>query len=330
MALATGKLPPALLERCLRWRGAPDRRVLVGPRCGEDAAVVALGRQRLVLKSDPVTFTARRVGWYAVHVNANDVATMGARPCWFQPTVLLPPGTAAATVRAIFRDIHQTCRGLGIAVTGGHTEVTDAVTRAVVAGDMQGLIEGRRLITSAGARPGNVILLTKAAGLEGTAILAEERALRAHVPARLLRAARRLCHRPGISVVADARIAARHGATAMHDPTEGGVRAALHEIAHAAGVGIVVDLDQVPVLPETEAVCRHFRIDPVGLLGSGALLVTAPPTRAHSLLAAWRQAGIVGRAIGTVARGRGVIALRRGRRATFPWKPRDEILTALG
>jgi hydrogenase maturation factor len=331
MPLPAGKLPPALLERCLRWRGARDRRVLVGPRCGEDAAVVALGRRRLVLKSDPVTFTARRIGWYAVHVNANDVATMGARPSWFQPTVLLPPGTRAQAVLTIFRDIHATCRLLGIAVTGGHTEVTDAVLRPVVAGDMQGLLVGSRVVTSAGARPGDVVLLSKAAGLEGTAILAEERAraLAARVPRRILRAARALRDRPGISVVADATIAARLGATAMHDPTEGGVRAALHEIAYAAGVRLRVDVERVAVLPPTAVLCRHFGIDPLGLLGSGALVVTVPPTRAGAVLRAWRRAGIAGQAIGAVVRGRGVVAARNGRRTAFPWTTRDEIITAL-
>jgi hydrogenase maturation factor len=172
--LSAGKLPPRLLARLLRWRGASDRRVLVGPGCGVDAAVIAVGSHRLILKSDPVTFTALRVGWYAVHVNANDVAVMGGRPAWFQPTILVPPGTRASSVTAIARDIDAACRVLGVAVTGGHTEVTDAVTRPVVAGDMQGLLLAPRVVTSTGARPGDLLLLTKAAGIEGTAVLAQE------------------------------------------------------------------------------------------------------------------------------------------------------------
>jgi hydrogenase maturation factor len=330
--LAAGKLPPRLLERLLRWRGAPDRRVLVGPGCGVDAAVVALGRHRVILKSDPVTFTARRIGWYVVQVNANDVAVMGGRPAWFQPTILVPPGTRPGVVMAIARDIAEACRRLGVAVTGGHTEVTDAVTRPVVAGDMQGPLAAARIITAGGARPGDHLLLTKTAGLEGSAILAHERArqLAVTIGPRLLRAARRLRQRPGISVVPDAVIAARHGATAMHDPTEGGIRAGLHEIAFASGVRVDVDLDRIPVTPATAAICRHYTIDPLGLIGSGALLVTLPPARAADLLAAWRRAGIAGRTIGRIERGRGVRARRDGRHASFPWLVRDEILTALG
>ncbi|HLK10775.1 MAG TPA: AIR synthase family protein [Candidatus Binatia bacterium] len=329
--LRPGKLPPPLLVRLLRLRGAPDRRVVVGARCGEDAAVVALGRLRLVLKSDPVTFTAREVGWYAVQVNANDVAVMGARPCWFQPTILLPPGTPAARAHGIMREIDAACRALDIAVTGGHTEVTDAVTRPIVAGDMQGLLVGPRIVGAAGARAGDLVLMTKAAGLEGTAILATERAdaLARRLPGSVVRAARGFRRRPGISVVRDASIAAALGASAMHDPTEGGVRAALHEIASASSHRLAIDLDRVPILPQTAQLCRHFGIDPLGLIGSGALLATIRPGRAKLLLETWKRRGIDAAVIGRVERGRGVRALRRGRRVRFPWVAQDEIVKAL-
>jgi hydrogenase maturation factor len=330
--LLTGKLPPRLLERLLRWRGRPDPRVLVGPGCGVDAAVVAVGRHRLILKSDPVTFTAGRVGWYVVQVNANDVAVMGGRPAWFQPTILVPPGSRASVVMSIARDVDLACRALGVAVTGGHTEVTDAVTRPVVAGDMQGPLLASRIITAGGARPGDVLLLTKAAGIEGTAVLAQERAgelARVLTPA-LLRKAQRLRDRPGISVVPEALIAARHRVSAMHDPTEGGLRAGLHEIAFASRVRVDVDLDRIPVLPPTETICRHYGIDPLGLIGSGALLVAAPAVRAPGLLRAWARRGIAGRIIGSIARGRGVRAVRQGRHRPFPWLVRDEIIVALG
>lgn len=305
--------------------------MLVGPGCGVDAAVIALGRHRLILKSDPVTFTARQVGWYAVQVNANDVAVMGGRPAWFQPTILLPPGTPASVAMTIAREIDGACRALGIAVTGGHTEVTDAVTRPIVAGDMQGLLVGRRVVTAAGARPGDRLLLTKAAGIEGTAVLAGERAreLAKTLPAAVIRSALRLRRHPGISVVPEAVIAARHGASAMHDPTEGGIRAGLHEIAFASGVRLEVDLDLVPVLPETAQICRYYGIDPFGLIGSGALLVAVPRRRVPGLLRAWARKGIAGSVIGSVEAGVGVRALRLGRPVAFPWIARDEIITAL-
>ena len=306
--------------------------MLVGPGCGLDAAVVAVGRRRLILKADPVTFTARRVGWYAVQVNANDVAVMGGRPAWFQPTILLPPGTRTSVVTTIVREIDRACRALGVAVTGGHTEVTDAVTRPVVAGDMHGLLVAARIITAGGAHPGDRLLLTKAAGIEGTAILAQERVseLTKALSARLVRSARRLRRHPGISVVREAVTAARHGASAMHDPTEGGVRAALHEMAFASRVRLDVDLDRIPVYPQTARICRYYAIDPLGLIGSGALLVALPRARASRLLRAWARNGIVGHVIGSVESGRGLRATRQGRRVAFPWLARDEIIRALG
>jgi hydrogenase maturation factor len=315
----------------LRLHGAPDHRVLVGPRCGEDAAVVSLGRFRLVLKSDPVTFTTTRIGWWVVQVNANDVAVTGARPCWFQPTILLPAGTPAARVGAIVRDITAACRGLGIAVTGGHTEVTDAVTREIVAGDMHGLLAVPRIIGSAGARAGDLVLMTKAAGLEGTAILAAERGreLARRVPGRVLRAARSFWCRPGISVMREALAGARLGVSAMHDPTEGGVRAALHEMAYASSHRLVIDLDRIPVRPETDRLCRCFGIDPLGVIGSGALLATISPARTQRLLQAWKRQGVPAAVIGSVERGRGVRALSGGRAVRFPWIAQDEVVKAL-
>jgi hydrogenase maturation factor len=219
-----------------------------------------------------------------------------------------------------------------VAVTGGHTEVTDAVTRPVVAGDMQGVLVAPRVVTAGGARPGDVVVLTKGAAIEGTAILAHERpgGLARAVGPATLRAGRRLRRHPGISVVGDAVIAARHRVSAMHDPTEGGIRAALHEMASASRVRFDVDLDRIPVLAPTAAICRHYGIDPLGLIASGALLATVAAPRAAGLLRAWARHGIPARVIGAVAPGRGAHATREGRRAPFPWVARDEIITALG
>lgn len=325
--LLPGKLPPALLQRLLRFRGAPDRRVAVGPGFGLDAAVVDLGPQYLILKSDPVTFTTEEVGWYAVHVNANDVAVMGARPAWFQSTIIVPPRTAAGVVRGVFRDIDRAARGLGIAVTGGHTEISPAVRQPIVAGDMQGLVRRDGLVTAAGARAGDLVIMTKVAGIEGTSILARRFAGAAR---RVLgraagREAARFNHRPGISVVGEALLAARAGASAMHDPTEGGVAAALFELAAASSRRLVVDLDRIAVHPHTARLCAHFGLRPLGLIASGSLLLTMSARRTPALLAALRRRGVPAAVIGVVTSGRGVEARRDGRRVRFEWSPRDEL-----
>ena len=286
--LLPGKLPVRLLRRLLHFRGASDRRVVLGPAFGLDAAVIDLGQQYLILKSDPVTFTTEDIGWYAVHVNANDVAVMGARPAWFQSTIIVPPRTAPSTVTRIFRDIHRSARGLGIAVTGGHTEVSPAVNQPVVAGDMQGLVKRGGLVTAAGARVGDQIILTKFAGIEGTSIIARRFTGEARkvLGTRAWREAARFHHRPGLSVVPEALLAARGGATAMHDPTEGGVAAALFELSTASGKRLVVDLDRIPVHPHTTRLCAHFGLRPLGLIASGALLLTISARRAEPLLRA--------------------------------------------
>lgn len=326
--LCLGKLPAAILRSLLRHRGVPDPSVVVGPAFGFDAAVVDAGANRLVvLKSDPVTFTTLELGWYAVHVNANDVAVLGGRPRWFQPTIIVPPGTPAAAVRRIGLDIDRAARQLGIAVTGGHTEVSDAVRRPIVAGDMQGLVQRGRLIMPGGARPGDVVVMTKTAGIEGTAILARERAREARRvlgPEGQQRAAR-FHRRPGISIVCDAVTATRHGAHALHDPTEGGVSTALYEMASAAGCRFVVDLDAIAVHPLTRRLCDYFALRPLGLIGSGALLVALPPRRLQALLTAFAEQGIAAAVIGSVARGKGVVARAGGRRVPFCWSERDEL-----
>src|SRR5512146_1796771 len=195
-ALAVGKLPPQLLERLLGKLASADPRVVIGPRLGEDAAVLDMGDRYLIAATDPVT-------------NANDVAVRGARPLWFLATVLLPDGQASeGGVERIFADLGEACTELGVALIGGHTEVTAGLPRAIVSGSMLGEVAKDRLVTTGGARPGDTLLLTKGVPLEGAAIVARERAaeaLRRGVPADVVKRAAELLRRPGISVVPEAR-----------------------------------------------------------------------------------------------------------------------------
>ena len=329
--LTPGKLPVALLKTCIALNGAPDPRVLIGPRFGEDCAVIDLGTQYLITKTDPVTFATEEIGWYAVHVNANDVATMGARPRWFQACLLFPPGTPEDTVRQVFVQIDAASKELGIAVTGGHTEVTQAVTQPVVIGDMHGVVDKDRLITSGGARPGDLIVMTKTAGIEGTSILAAEKAadLRLHLDESLRQEALRLRHTPGISVVKEALLAAEHGATAMHDPTEGGIAMGLYELATASEVGIMLDLDAIPVLPVTQTICRFFNLNPLGLISSGTLLLTIPPDRWPALRDTFQAQGIAAQVIGTARQESSIAAFAGGKPAPFTYSETDELAKVL-
>ncbi|HJX04548.1 MAG TPA: AIR synthase related protein, partial [Thermoplasmata archaeon] len=225
MPLKTGKLPIPLLKKLLKYNGARDPRVILGPSIGEDAALVRIGKQVLVLKTDPVTYASDMIGWYAVNVNANDVVTRGAKPAWFQAVILLPPGSDEALAEGIFKQISKAAKSLGIAVTGGHTEVTPGISHPIVVGDMHGVLGGRKPVLTSGARVNDAVVLTKGAGIEGTAAIAREKRkelLRVFDEEFVDRAAKYLFD-PGLSVVPEASIALKHHVTAMHDPTEGGV-----------------------------------------------------------------------------------------------------------
>src|SRR5262245_51302084 len=175
-ALPVGKLRADFLERLLGKYVPGGERVIVGPRVGEDAAVIDVGDRYLVATTDPITFATDDAGWYALHVNANDVAVRGARPLWFLATVLLPEGaTSEARVEALFDELGAACAELGVALVGGHTEVTAGLPRPIVVGSMLGEVAKGDLVTTAGARVGDVLLLTKGVPLEGAALLAREK-----------------------------------------------------------------------------------------------------------------------------------------------------------
>ena len=329
--LPIGKLPVDLLKTCLSHRGVADPRVVVGPRFGEDCAVIDMGEHYLLVKTDPVTFTAERLGWYAVHINANDIATMGGRPEWFQSCLLFPPDTDRETVRDVFRQIDETCQSLGVTVSGGHTEVTRAVSQPVVVGTMYGTVDKASLVTSAGARPDDLVVMTKTAGLEGTGILITEKAaeLRAALGAARWRETRRLAQTLAISIVTEAGLAARHGASAMHDPTEGGIAMALYELASASDHGLRIELDAIPVLPLTRDICEYFQINPLGLISSGTLLLTIPPRRWPALRASLEAEGSAAQVIGSVRAEPGIAAFVNGKTTDFVYSETDELAKVL-
>jgi hydrogenase expression/formation protein HypE len=338
--LPVGKLPGDTLQRLFGKyvrAGGPTqereaaRRVVVGPRVGEDAAVLDMGDRYLVATTDPITFATDAAGWYALHVNANDVAVRGARPAWFLATLLLPEGqTEPGRVEELFAEIAEACDGLGVALVGGHTEVTAGLPRAIVIGAMLGEVAKDRLVTTGGARPGDTLLLTKGVPLEGAAIIARERgaeAARRGVPEALLERARALLRRPGLSVVPEAMAATEAARVhAMHDPTEGGLATACWELAEAAEAGVRVDRERVPLLPEGARLCEAFGLDPLGTIASGSLLLAVDPADEARVVAACRAVGVACAAIGAVTeRGEGRMLVEGGRARPLPTFPQDEI-----
>lgn len=328
LPLSPGKLPNDLLDEFLSGI-AKDPAVLIPPGVGEDTTAIDIRNEEvIVLKTDPITFATDRIGRYAVLINANDIATVGARPRWFLTTLFFPVGTTASQVRQVIDELESVCRQHQITLCGGHTEITDAVRRPVVSGMMVGTVFRKDLIEKRRVQTGDVVLLTKAVAVEGTAIIAAEFADRLKQQGwtqEEIDTCKRL--QDSLSVLEEARIAGRNqGVVALHDVTEGGLATALEELSISSGYRINVNLDQIPVLPETERVCRGLNLDPLGLIGSGSLLICCRKDTLEALLKNIQDAGIRITPIGEIAEtGRGIVARRHGLDAQWPAFETDEI-----
>jgi hydrogenase maturation factor len=329
--LPVGKLRAAFLQAIFERHPVKDSRVVVGPRVGEDAAVIDLGDRYLIATSDPITFATEDAPWYALQVNANDVAVRGARPRWFLATLLLPDGaTTDASVTAMFDQLAEACAELEVALVGGHTEVTHGLDRPIIAGTMLGEVARDQLVTTGGARVGDAVVMTKGVPLEGAAIVAREREaeLRARgVRESVIRKAKAYLRTPGLSILPEVEIACELATVhAMHDPTEGGIATALWELADAAGVGLRIDRERIVELPEGAALCRAFGLDPLGTLASGALLMTLAPADASIVVHALARESIDCHYIGQVVpRERGVVLVEGNVERPLPVFPQDEI-----
>jgi hydrogenase expression/formation protein HypE len=299
--LPAGKLPSWLLRLVLP--GSPrDPDILVGPGLGRDAAAIAVGERVIVAKNDPITFASEGGAAHLVEVNANDVACMGATPRWLLVTALLPYGFTPADVLNLFAELRETCRLRSVELIGGHTEIVPGLARPILVGMMLGDASPHELLRPGRAQPGDVLLLTRGLAIEGTALLARERAdeLRELIGEEILGAAELLIVDPGISVVAEAEIARRSGeVTALHDPTEGGLASAVRELATVSGAGVEIDAEAVPILAETRAVAEALGIYPLAMLAWGSILIATRPEGVsrivHDIEAAGIPVSVVGR-----------------------------------
>ena len=327
--LPAGKLKPETLAKLLRHTSqAPE--VVVGAAVGEDAAVIQHGNQYLVVTTDPITFASERCGWHSVFVNANDVAACGGTPLYYSAAIVLPEGKTSLTeVEALFTEIENACREIGVLWVGGHTEVSSAVNTVLVVGQMIGEVTAENLCRSSDAQVGDFIVLVKAAAIEATAIIAIEKA--AEVSAlhgkAILQKSQNFLLKPGISVVQEAALAKNFPVNAMHDPTEGGVATGVREICMASNCGALVKAEAIPILPETAALCQQFGLDPLGAISSGALLLTLPGELAVALVDEYAKKGIQAVVIGEIApRGEGLqIQKSDGKVVPLPEFVTDEI-----
>jgi hydrogenase expression/formation protein HypE len=327
--LPQGKLRPEILARLLGHTSqSPD--LVVGPALGEDAAVIDQGDRYLVLTTDPITFTASHCGWYSVCVNANDIAACGGTPRYYSAAIIFPEArTTLEDVERLFAEIEDACRRLGVLWVGGHTEVSPAVTGPLVVGQMIGEVAPEHLCKSGAAKEGDALLLVKTGAIEATAIIAAQRAseVEAVQGKERARRCREFLFDPGLAIVREAALARGFPVHAMHDPTEGGVITGIREICAASNCGALVLQASIGILPETEALCSQFGLDPLGAISSGALLLTLPQEAAVPLVHHYHEHGVPASVIGEILDPIAGLSIRRrdGRLEALPEFAVDEI-----
>lgn len=273
-----GKIPPEILEDIvmdpIRKNNVKREDVVLRPKTGEDCSVIDLQGELCVLSTDPITGAAKDIGYLAVQINCNDIFSAGGEPVGILLTVLLPEGSNETDLEEIMEGALKGAQELGIEILGGHTEVTNAVCKPIVSAAVIGRSRERRIIQTGGAKVGQDVVMTKWAGLEGTAIIAKEyeKVLCQRLPMELVFSAQNM--KEYLSVGKESFIAAQHGATAMHDATEGGILGAIWEVAECSQTGVEIWQDKIPVKEETKLICKEGQIDPLRLISSGTMIIT--------------------------------------------------------
>jgi hydrogenase expression/formation protein HypE len=300
MELPSGKIPIDILKEVVfKNLGAKRREVALGPTAGIDGAVINVGTKSLIVSMDPITGALERIGWLAVNVNANDVATFGVEPSFLLTCMMLPEKADRKTVEVVSSQMDKAAKSLRIAIVGGHCETTPGLVSPIVVGCIIGITEKGRYVTAGGAKPKDKLILTKSAGIEGTAILASDREkqLERALGIKTVQKAKRFYDQ--ISVVKDAITAFQTGGVdAMHDPTEGGVAGGVHEMADASNLGVKIFEEKIKIRPETIKICKFYGIDPLQLIASGSLLIAAKPDFTEKVMEALKKEGITAEVIG--------------------------------
>jgi len=333
MSFLPGKLPIEVLQKIVfKHLGTKRKDVILGPSIGEDAAIVKVGKEFLAISADPITGAEEWLGWLAVNVSANDVSTRGVQPRWFTSCILLPEGSEEELIEKICRQMDKAAQQLNVAIIGGHCEITPGLEHPIVTGCSIGIAENGKYVTSSGAKAGNIIIMTKGTGIEGTAILASDRRkeLLKVFDESFVKKAENFFTK--ISVVKDALTAFQTGGVlAMHDPTEGGVAGGLHELADASNVGFHVYEEKILVSEETRKICAHFEIDPLQLISSGSLLIVADKEKTEEIVSRLSQNDVPASVIGEATEpgfGRKIV-VRTGEKIELVRPISDHLWTAL-
>ena len=328
-----GKLKHNFLAQLLSNIEINDNRVIMGSKIGEDAAVIDIpGPNYLVAKTDPITFATDEIGYYSVIVNVNDLVCTGAKPKWFQSSILLPEKlTTNRMIDKIFKDIHETCKTMDITVVGGHTEITPRLERPIVIGSLIGEVPKDKLVLTSGAKPGDALILTKGIFIEGTAIIGREKEkelLEHELDHEFIKRCKDYLFNPGICVFKEALLVNNHfKITSMHDPTEGGVYTAIAEMTIASNSGVKIEERKIKILPESKTLSIIFDLDPYNTISSGSLLVAVNQKASSDLIDLLRRNKIYAEKIGKFTpKDRGLLVIKEdGKKEQLKYSETDEI-----
>lgn len=323
-----GKIPNDILEKVLYKNiGKKQPEILVGPGIGKDCGVIDFGDDVCVISTDPITGAVNKVGYLAIHISCNDVATTGTKPIGAMVTIIAPANTQLTEIQSIMEDINRAANELDLEIIGGHTEVSPAVNQVVISVTALGKIAKEKLVHPGKAQVGDDILVTKTAGLEGTAIIAMDREdiLARYFSRDFIDRASRFIEE--ISVVKEGLIAGKFGAHAMHDATEGGILGALWEMSKAMNKGFEVDINKIPIAKETRKICKIFDIDPLRLISSGSMIIVTPD--GEQLLKLLSNAGVSATIIGKVVGGTTPLVIYDGEKHVLEPPESDELYKAI-
>ncbi len=323
-----GKLPNSLLDKIIIEpvnSNAPNRdEVLLKPSIGEDCSALDLGGDICIMSTDPITGAVKDIGKLAVHININDIVSGGGEPVGIMLTALLPPSITEDEISEIIKDLYTEANKLNVAILGGHTEITDAVTKPVI--NCTAIGKCKRLISTGGSQPGDWVIMTKTAGLEGTAIFAKDKQklLKNKISMDTIKKAEGFSEH--LSVMKEGLIGARYNAHAMHDVTEGGILGACWELAESAGLGIEIYEENIPIAAETAEICSVLGVDPLRLISSGSMLIVCENT---DILKALEEENIKAAVIGRIT-DKGRYIIRNGDKVPLNEPDSDELYKVHG
>jgi hydrogenase expression/formation protein HypE len=259
----------------------------VGLAALDDGAALRVGDRWLVVTTDshvvhPIFFPGGDIGRLSVSGTVNDLAMMGAtEPLALTCAVILEDGFPREALERVVASMRDTAREAGAPIVTGDTKVMGKGEIDGIAFNTTGVALADRVVTDAGLRAGDRLIVTGTIGDHGMAIMTRRHDLRLEGDLRSDVA-------PINGLVREALRAGGEGVVAMKDPTRGGVAGVLHEMAAKAKVGVVVEEAAVPVRDEVRAACEMVGIDPLLVANEGKAVIAVRPAVADRVLAAIR------------------------------------------